>query len=168
MSAELSPRDINGRFRFYGPPFPLPGKCAVCGNVRTPVIDFGASVDGFGAILICQTCVEEAFNTLVKHDAVVVPQTVPAEVYEQQIFNLKEALDATVGNLRSLFDAGNVVLRNLADEVTLRSDEDDSGTDGEESARSEGTDEQTSDDAGNEGPPSVSGSRVRESIFDGI
>lgn len=168
MAAELSPRDINSRFKHYGPPFPLPGKCCVCGNVRTPVVDFGASVDGFGAVLMCENCVVEAYNILVRDGAVEVPQSTPVEEYTKIADDLKEALSDTVSSITNLFDASDGLLRGITHEVALRSDEDSSGTDGEKPSGPEGTDEQISDNAGDKGPASVPSSRVRKSVLDGI
>lgn len=51
---------INGRFKFLERPAVAPGKCAVCGSVERPVIDFGFDVDYYGTVYICVTCLTEA------------------------------------------------------------------------------------------------------------
>lgn len=53
MSVELPESVVNGRFKYLERPAALPGKCAVCGRVDVPVLDFGLDVDYFGAVYIC-------------------------------------------------------------------------------------------------------------------
>lgn len=50
---ELTLSQINGRFKLLEKPAALPGKCAVCGAVDRPVIDFGMDLDVYGAVYIC-------------------------------------------------------------------------------------------------------------------
>lgn len=57
MSAELSESLLNGRFQLLERPTVLPGSCAVCGSVERPVVDFQATVEWYGAILICTDCI---------------------------------------------------------------------------------------------------------------
>jgi len=56
----LSPSEVNSRFKVLPRPFPNPGKCAVCGGVKTPVVDFGFTVQFYGAVMICTVCLSEA------------------------------------------------------------------------------------------------------------
>src|SRR6476469_10518841 len=60
MNTELTESQINGRFRVLDRPAALPGKCAVCGNVERPVLDFGLDLDFYGAVVICLECVTSA------------------------------------------------------------------------------------------------------------
>ncbi len=50
----------SSRFRLLDKPFLNPGKCAVCGNVETPIIDFGLDIKFYGAVMICTNCLKEA------------------------------------------------------------------------------------------------------------
>lgn len=51
---------VNSRFRILDSPLIQPGKCAVCGAVDRPVVDFDTTVQLYGAILLCFSCVQEA------------------------------------------------------------------------------------------------------------
>lgn len=53
MTVELTLADINGRFQVLNRPMANPGKCCVCGAVNKPVVDFGLSLDWYGAVYIC-------------------------------------------------------------------------------------------------------------------
>lgn len=155
MTAELSPSEINGRFKFIEPPFPLPGKCAVCGNARRPVVDFGATVDYYGAVLICEACIIQAFSLLAKIGRVEVPQSVPPEEYQRIADDLKEAFDGSVGNIRNLLDAYSGFSTSVSHALARAGDETSEGTSGESSEATDGPAEQTSDDARDEGPAGV-------------
>ena len=55
-----SVENVNSRFRILDEPNIMPGKCAVCGGVRGPVVDFGLNIQYYGAVMLCVTCVQEA------------------------------------------------------------------------------------------------------------
>lgn len=163
MAAELSLSDLNGRFRFIERPFPLPGKCAVCGNVQTPVVDFGATVDGYGAVLICQLCVQQAFSLLVKVGVVEVPQPVPVEDYLAVSETIHDGIKSALGDIRILLDAYNDLSNRVSDEVSHGESEGSAGSSGEKPSGSEGTAGQTGNASGNKRP-----SRVSSSSTDGL
>ena len=48
------------RFQLLPSPVVAPGKCAVCGVAEGPVVDFGMTVEFYGAVLLCVTCMVEA------------------------------------------------------------------------------------------------------------
>lgn len=50
---------INGRFKILERPASAPGKCAVCGSVERPVLDFGFDLDFYGVVYICVDCLRE-------------------------------------------------------------------------------------------------------------
>lgn len=52
--------DVNSRFRIMERPNIMPGKCAVCGGVDRPVVDFGLNIQFYGAVMLCVDCVSEA------------------------------------------------------------------------------------------------------------
>lgn len=60
MSVELPESVINGRFKYLEKPAALPGKCAVCGAVDKPVIDFGLDLDYYGVVYFCCECMKAA------------------------------------------------------------------------------------------------------------
>ncbi len=51
---------INGRFKFLERPAVAPGKCAICGSVERPVLDFGLDLDFYGCVYFCVHCLREA------------------------------------------------------------------------------------------------------------
>lgn len=55
-----SVENVNSRFRILDEPNIMPGKCAVCGGVRGPVVDFGLNIQFYGAVMLCVPCVTEA------------------------------------------------------------------------------------------------------------
>ena len=48
------------RFKLTNLPLVTPGKCACCGAVDRPVVDFDMTVQFYGAVLLCITCLAEA------------------------------------------------------------------------------------------------------------
>lgn len=54
----------NARFQLLERPLVEPGKCSVCGTAERPVIDFGAYVQWYGAIYICESCLADAARTI--------------------------------------------------------------------------------------------------------
>ena len=58
---EAKPTD---RFKLTNLPLVTPGKCACCGAVNRPVVDFDMTVQFYGAILLCITCLAEAARTI--------------------------------------------------------------------------------------------------------
>lgn len=51
---------LNSRFKLHDYPIAPPGKCAVCGAVDRPVIDFDMTIQFYGAVFICVLCMGEA------------------------------------------------------------------------------------------------------------
>lgn len=163
MAAELSfPDEYHGRFRFYGPPLPYPGKCAVCGNVKEQVVDFGATVDGFGAVLLCHRCVIEAFGQLVRNGVVEVPQPIPPAEYQAIANDLSEAFNEHLAGLRDLFNARDGLLASLNDAVAENGSGTDSGSSGEVSDEGSRTNPQDDSPSGDKRPARVSSRRTHE------
>lgn len=61
---ELPESVVNGRFKVTERPTVFPGKCAVCGTVERAVVDFGMTLDYYGAVLLCVECVTSAYTTV--------------------------------------------------------------------------------------------------------
>lgn len=57
---DYAPAPLNSRFQTYPLPVSAPGNCAVCGAVDRPVVDFGMTIQFFGAVMICVMCMREA------------------------------------------------------------------------------------------------------------
>lgn len=57
---DQSPSEINSRFKLLPVPINSPGKCACCGAVDRPVVDFGFALLGYGVVMLCTLCVSEA------------------------------------------------------------------------------------------------------------
>lgn len=108
MSVELSDSVINGRFKYLDKPNVLPGNCAVCGSVERPVIDFDASVDGYGAILICGECINAAASlvSLVEGANQVVP--LPNLVNLEALNEYVESALAATNRLHVILDFLNL------------------------------------------------------------
>lgn len=159
MNVELSESVINGRFKYSEKPMALPGKCAVCGSVERPVIDFGADVDGYGAVLICADCIRTAAQLVSLVEGDVQTQVVPPLNF-LDVEAVNEYLART--------NAANAALNSiLADYVAARQVDGEATANDtriyEESAEStESVDESDITVPVSEGPLSVSTSRSSE------
>lgn len=56
---DLSPSQVNSRVKVLERPFISPGKCIMCGAVDRPVVDFGANIRNYGAVMFCTLCIAE-------------------------------------------------------------------------------------------------------------
>ncbi len=52
------------RFQLLDKPIAAPGKCAVCGSVSKPVIDFNFNLDWYGAVYFCVECMQSAARAI--------------------------------------------------------------------------------------------------------
>jgi hypothetical protein len=52
------------RFQLLDKPAAAPGKCAVCGSVSKPVIDFNFNLDWYGAVYFCVECMQSAARAI--------------------------------------------------------------------------------------------------------
>ena len=97
----------SSRFRLLDKPTINPGKCAVCGGVETPVIDFGATVQFYGAVMICTTCLAEAARGIgmVPVSEVVDSQKAADQVVNEYLanHNLKVITNEQFGSISSLY-----------------------------------------------------------------
>ena len=57
---DQSPSEVNSRFKLLPKPYNSPGKCACCGAVDRPVVDFGFALLGYGVVVLCVLCISEA------------------------------------------------------------------------------------------------------------
>lgn len=56
----LPPAHPLARFQLLSSPLVIPGKCAVCGSPSRPVVDFGMTLEFYGAVYLCVVCLTEA------------------------------------------------------------------------------------------------------------
>lgn len=163
----------SSRFRLLDKPTINPGKCAVCGGVETPVIDFGATVQFYGAVMICTTCLAEAARGIgmVPVSEVVDSQKAADQVVSEYIetHHLKVVTEAQYGTivsavagLSSLVADGFFPLPVGDSEAATQND----SSDFEQLVLFEFDDEGivTADDksAGGEGPDGVSDSSIND------
>lgn len=62
--SNLPPAHPLARFRLLSSPLVVPGKCAVCGSVNRPVVDFDMTLEFYGAVYLCEICLTEAGRTI--------------------------------------------------------------------------------------------------------
>lgn len=91
---------VNSRFQVTQRPVVSPGKCASCGSVERPVVDFGLDIDFYGTVYLCVDCISEAFNAMVNDGAV--PETQPAALPTWLIRDLNEYRTAAMGSIAAL------------------------------------------------------------------
>lgn len=101
---ELSEAQINGRFRFLERPAALPGKCACCGAVDKPVVDFGFDVDWYGVVYLCLDCLGEAVQIAGVHLAenksqVVPPPPINSEAVDEYLRRSTESINRLIAVL---------------------------------------------------------------------
>ena len=103
---------VNSRFHLLPLPSITPGKCAVCGSVERPVIDFMLNIDFYGAVLICTTCMSEAAQLLG-----MVPPEIHSKATEGLALHLTELLDLNemVGVPRERYNDIVVAVSGLSD-----------------------------------------------------
>lgn len=108
MTAPSVDVEVNSRFKVLERPVLSPGKCAVCGAVDRPVIDFGMDVKFYGAIYLCVTCVSEAAGRVGMIDA--------ATHESEKLQAGQSVADYLLArNLRIITDEQHFALSNLVD-----------------------------------------------------
>lgn len=60
----LPPAHPLSRFQLLSSPIAVPGKCACCGTATRPVVDFGMTLEFYGAVYFCETCLAEAARAI--------------------------------------------------------------------------------------------------------
>lgn len=105
---ELSEAQINGRFRFLERPAVAPGKCACCGAVDKPVVDFGFDLDFYGVVYLCLDCLGEAVQVAGVHmtsakSQVVPPPSVNAEAVDEYLRRSTESINRLIAILPAAY-----------------------------------------------------------------
>lgn len=109
MSVELPESIINGRFKYLERPAALPGKCAVCGRVDVPVLDFGLDVDYFGAVVICVDDIRAALQVADLYET-----SAPAPVVPPLNYLDVEAINEYVTRANASLGALNSILATVS------------------------------------------------------
>lgn len=107
---ELPESVVNGRFKVTERPTVFPGKCAVCGTVERAVVDFGMTLDYYGAVLLCVECVTSAYTTvqLVVGDEGSSTPAVPHFLDEVAINEYVRSASDSINRLSILLDLNGV------------------------------------------------------------
>lgn len=163
MTVELSESVINGRFKYSEKPLASPGKCAVCGAVDRPVIDFGMDLDYYGAVLFCVDCLRGAVGVAdLYEDSATQTRTVPLQFLDVEAVN--EYLARSNIAARAL----NSILASYiaASEVDEQSAEELNDVHGESADSTEQVNESSDQLLISEGPVSVPASSSKPDPFD--
>jgi hypothetical protein len=109
---------VNSRFRILANPVIHPGKCAVCGAVDRPVVDFDTTVPMYGAILVCFSCVQEAARGvgMVSRVELDIAQENLAQTLEEQLNHAN-----MIGVSRERYDDIVVAVSSLSDALLFGS-----------------------------------------------
>ena len=120
MTVELPESVVNGRFKVTERPTVFPGKCAVCGTVERAVVDFGMTLDYYGAVLLCVECITSAYTTvqLVVGDESASTPAVPHFLDEVAINEYVRSANNSINRLRVLLDL-NAVPASKGDEEVV-------------------------------------------------
>jgi hypothetical protein len=105
---------VTSRFRIMDNPNILPGKCAVCGAVDRPVIDFATTIPRYGAILLCFSCTQEAARGV---GMVAKEELDAAQESLAQTFNEMLISHNVIGISREQFDVLTLAVANLSDVI---------------------------------------------------
>lgn len=119
MTVELPESVVNGRFKVTERPTVFPGKCAVCGTVERAVVDFGMTLDYYGAVLLCVECVTSAYTTvqLVVGDEGSSTPAVPHFLDEVAINEYVRSASDSINRLSILLDLNGIPLSKGNEEV---------------------------------------------------
>lgn len=93
VNTQIKGEEIQSKFNVLDKPTIHPGFCICCGSVERPVVDFGIEVDyealGFGALLLCVSCVTQAALRFPENK----PQVVALPVmHEEEYDRIEKAL----------------------------------------------------------------------------
>lgn len=111
---DFIPSPLNSRFQLSPLPSANPGHCAVCGCVDRPVVDFGMTIQFFGAVLICVVCMTEAAKVI---QMVPISELHAAEESLTQSFDVQLAEKKMVAIPNDRYDAIAVAVGGLLDLV---------------------------------------------------
>lgn len=123
MTAELSESIINGRFQYSEKPLASPGKCAVCGAVDRPVIDFGMDLDYYGAVFFCVDCLRGAVQVAdLYEDSAPKVRAVPLQFLDVEAVNEYLARSNIANRALNSILAAYIAASELDEDSTEKSD----------------------------------------------
>lgn len=107
------PNQLISRFKLLSRPLAAPGKCACCGAVDRPVVDFGLDVRWFGVVYFCELCLTEIGQIigLVPESELLEVKQDSARTFKDQVLSRdltvisNEQLDTPAYSLRNILDA---------------------------------------------------------------
>jgi hypothetical protein len=100
-----------------------PGKCAVCGAVDRPVIDFGMDLDYYGAVLFCVDDLRSALEVAeLYEDPAARTQTVPLQFLDVEAVNEYLARSNVAARALNSILAGYITASALDDKPAEESD----------------------------------------------
>jgi hypothetical protein len=174
--SELTLSQINGRFQLLDRPAALPGKCAVCGAVNKPVVDFGFDLDFYGVVMFCVECLRSAAQIIGMVDGELLTRAeLVQRNHEHQLEAAKDLADEYLNRFNALYVDFASRLRavgNLSapqnEQVSSDSATGESSDSSEDGGSEPGTTSEVTKPARNERSSSVSGSSDNGSgaIFD--
>jgi len=109
---------------------PLPGTCATCGSNQRGCVDFGITVEYFGALLICESCIVDITNVdelglmTKKEAASIIEQNDLLVLRDREMVQAREELrNALVAAANSLDGrVGNVSVSSVLDTTSTDQD----------------------------------------------
>jgi hypothetical protein len=131
----MTTNPAQSRFQILQLPPSFPGKCAVCGAVDRPVIDFKMELEYYGGVFFCITCMEEAATkidyvpvaTLFKVTDELKAATAGVEAAYQSIMDFLGTTNESFASLRhtiiSKFRNDGFVLEQSTQQTTINTDE---------------------------------------------
>lgn len=103
---------VRSRFSLSARPFAAPGKCAVCGAVDRPVVDFGLDLDEYGVVYFCVSCL-----TQVAHDNLDMVPASDLRTTQSIVEELQNKLNLSAGTLddylEGISNLHDAYLRNI-------------------------------------------------------
>lgn len=174
---------LTSRFTLLPTPVVAPGKCAVCGTVDKPVVDFNLTIDFYGAVLLCDHCLREAASgvgmvseTLLDEAREELAQSFESQLADRNMVAVSnEFVHVLSGVLTSISDSilpasnrsANVAPTQAAPaEPTLFDDSpENAGDDTNVESSDTGSSEQDDNALVSEGPVSISASDEHGDIF---
>lgn len=174
---------VLGRIKVLDRPFASPGKCAICGTVSRPVIDFNFNLDWYGAVYFCVECmadvgrviglvpleemralVQENLNTVISYCHANNLVVISKEQYD----NARSIVSALTSSLNDFNNIFPIPVENINEpEISVSGDNSTINTEPGHNDRFDSTTAiESISDAGDERPSSFSSSAIDSLTFD--
>lgn len=161
VNTQIKGEEIQSKFQVLDKPTIHPGFCICCGSVERPVVDFGIEVDyealGFGALLLCISCVTQAALRFPENKPQVVTLPVMSEEeYDRIEKALLDGITVGLGVFRTAV-CTPVPVYGSSDSVPEQTEPKDSASTERDASESGGSDLETDGDNREQGSSGVSG-----------